>query len=316
MRMSHDSNLFAIAFLTLTSLMQAQDLPTRLQRGLAAAQKGECESALVDLKAVITANPRAGEALNTIGVCETRLGYLQPALEHLQKAVHLEPDREDFVWDLGEFLVAYRAADAATKVFEEGLKRRPDSERMQFGLAMAFGVEDRLQEAVALLEKLIAAHPGFKPGYVALGVGYEKTGQWQKIIALGKKLRSLDESDPLAWYLVGDGLLGRGKTANDPLAIREAISALKQYLLLNPSSYHTHFLLAKAYEGEGNLEHAISELKQTLRLDPQHESAHYVLALLYRKVGKPELAAKEFEAHERNPRREKQDFHTLLKETH
>jgi tetratricopeptide (TPR) repeat protein len=242
---------------------------------------------------------------NLLGYAEFKLGEAGPALEHLQRAVHMEPDSEDFLLDLGEYLIVHRATDAAKRFFEEGLRRKPNSLRIQFGLAMVYQIEKRHDKAIASFKTIVASHPEFEPAYSALGRSFERTLQWDEMIDLGKNLRTLKESSSLGWHLVGAGLLGRA--AQDSGDLTEAILALEKSLDLNSASSDTHFLLAKACELKGKPDRAILELKETLRLDPQHESAHYVLAQLYRKVGKSELAHQELQAHERIRQRKRDD---------
>lgn len=56
-KMIHVSLASLVHLVALLSFLQAQDLATRLRRGLAAAQKGECELALTDLRAVVALDP-------------------------------------------------------------------------------------------------------------------------------------------------------------------------------------------------------------------------------------------------------------------
>jgi tetratricopeptide (TPR) repeat protein len=247
---------------------------------------------------------------NLLGYAEFKLGDQEPALEHLQKALRVEPNSEDFLLDLGEYLLSNRADDAARKVYQEGLRRNPNSLRIQFGLAITYQAEKRHDMAIPLFKALIDSHPQFEPAYSALGRSFEKTLQWEGMIDLGKKLGSVNKSSALASYLVGSGLLGLD--AHNHSDLGDAKSMLQKSLRLDPDSSSAHFSLAKAYEEEGNNDEAIVELEQTLRLAPQHEKAHYVLAQLYRKMGKAELANKELKAHEAVLRLKRDDSIRLL----
>ena len=247
---------------------------------------------------------------NLLGYAEFKLGARAPALEHLQKAVHMEPDSEDFLLDLGEYLLSYHAHDAATRFFEEGLRRNPNSMRIQFGLAMVYQLEKRHEKAIAAFKAILMSHPAFEPAYSALGRSFEKTLRWQEMIDLGSSLRAQEESSALAWRLIGAGFLGQSQ--HDPGALTEATSALEKSLRMNPTSSETHFLLAKAYDQKGRSNDAINELKQTLKLDPEHQSAHYILGQLYRKGGQSELAYEELKAHEKIRERKRDETVSLI----
>src|SRR5258706_14735514 len=123
--------------------------------------------------------------------------------------------------DLGEYLLVYRAYQPAREIFQEGLKRHPNSSRIQFALATVYQVEKRHEEAISLLRNLIASDPQFEPAYNALGKSYEKTVQWEALRDLGKRLLGLNPSSSLGWYLIGAGLLGTA--AREPAGLDEAM---------------------------------------------------------------------------------------------
>jgi len=247
---------------------------------------------------------------NLLGQAEFKLGEAKPAIEHLQKALHIEPDNEQYLMDLSECLIAFRAYDAARKFLEVGLKRSPDSTRIRFGLAVAYQLDKRPKEAVSLLENLRLASPEFEPSYIALGIAYESLGKWEAMIELGASLKDRSPHNPNGWYLEGAGLLGL--VSEQPAKLPGAISALKKSLSLGPESIKTRFMLAKSYLQAGNTELAERELQETLRLAPDHSGAHYVLGQLYRRMGKPELARLELEAFQKAKDSEKKDDIRLL----
>jgi tetratricopeptide (TPR) repeat protein len=232
---------------------------------------------------------------NLIGYAEFKLDQPEPALRHLQKALALEPDNEDYLLDIGEFLAYHRAHKESADLFEVAAKRMPNSARVQFGLAVAYILQNRRDEAIVLLKGLISRHPRFEPAYGALGECYEDAGDGEALVDLGRKLQSVNSSNPSGWYLEGAGLLRL--VAQGQATLGPAVERLKSAVQLAPSSARYHFTLAKAYQESGAYELAVSELKQTLALDSQHERAHYVLGRLYQRLGKRELAAAELKAH-------------------
>jgi tetratricopeptide (TPR) repeat protein len=238
---------------------------------------------------------KSGSWHNLLGYAEFKLGHPEPALDHLQKAIALEPDNEDYLLDMGEFLGHYRASKHAVEIFEVASRRLPNSVRVQLGLAVSYILLDRRDEAVAILEPLLASHSDYEPAYRALGECYEDAGNWEYVRALGKKLQVANPSNELGWYFEGAGLLRKAAEADAPDA--EAIALLERASDLAPSSDRIHFILAKAYQQAGRDEQAIRQLKTTIRLNPQHERAHYVLARIYQKRGQTELAKQEMALH-------------------
>ncbi len=247
---------------------------------------------------------------NLLGYAEFKLNQPKPALEHLQKALQLDPDNTDFLMDVGEFLAHYRAYHEALEMFQVAAKRLPHSPQVQFGLAVSYILENRREEATRLLEALIASNPKFEPAYRALGECYEDAGRGKAMVELGKRLQAIDSSNPTGWYLVGAGLLN--ESVQDRYLLTSAIPALERAVALEPRSSRDHFVLGKAYEAEHNDPKAIAELKETIRLDPEHERAHYVLAQIYERMGEKQLAQAQFEAHNRIKKGERNAQYRLL----
>jgi tetratricopeptide (TPR) repeat protein len=267
---------------------------------LATRAAGEIEAGhYAEARILLRATQRALHGVaswnNLLGYAEFKLSNPKPALQYLQRALHMEPDNEDFLLDLGEFLGAYRAYDEAVRVFQVAAKRNPGSPRVRFGLAVAYLMQNRRDLAQTILEDLSSAYPRLEPVYKALGECYEDAGNGQAMIALGRKLQQINPGNALGWYLEGAGLL-RGARV-EGAGQDQAIAALRKSVGLDPSNSRARFQLARALDDAGQTGQAIEELKETVRLDPKHERAHYVLGRLYQKEGNTGLARQEMEIH-------------------
>jgi len=244
----------------------------------------------------------SGSWNNLLGYAEFKLNRPQAALPHLQKALVLEPDNEDFLFDMGEFLIHQRATAAAREMFEAAARRMPGSKRVQLLLAVGHMQDNRYAEAEALLNALLKLDPDFEPAYSAIGEFYEQAGKWEALVWVAEKLLARQPSSGTGWYLKGLGLAWLAVQNGMPLD--PAIETLQRASQFNPHSSRTHFALAKVFQWQENYRLAILELEQTIRLDPLHDRAHYVLATLYRRSGKTELADRELQIHDSLKQRE------------
>jgi tetratricopeptide (TPR) repeat protein len=248
---------------------------------------------------------------NLIGYAEFKLGNPEPALAHLQRALQMEPDNEDYVLDLGEFLAYYRAHEQAFQIFEVAAKRMSQSPRVQFGLAVALVLQNRRDEATNLLNTLVTAHPDFEPAYRVLGECHEDAGRTEDMVATGRKLQSVNPRNSYGWYLEGRGLLGESRAGDT--AVAPAIVALQRAIALDPNFARAHFHLARAYEQMGDSAQAELELKTTIRIEPQHPRAHYVLGMLYQQTDRKELAKTELALHRQLKEQDRQaEYRRLL----
>jgi Tfp pilus assembly protein PilF len=247
---------------------------------------------------------------NLLGRTESRLEEPEPALQHLQKALTLEPTNEEFLVDVGQFLIHYRAFDAAREMFEVGLQRFASSIRVKFLLALAYILEERRPEGVELLTEILAVDKEFEPAYKALGECYEQDRDAKALIALGEQFIGLRPASATGYYLKGMGHLRLATDNRTSMA--PAIEALQKAVEIEPAVSDRHFTLGKALQWEERYEESIAELEKTIRLDPQHDRAHYVLATLYRRTGNRESAAKELEIHKGLPKRTPRGIRLLV----
>jgi tetratricopeptide (TPR) repeat protein len=232
---------------------------------------------------------------NLLGYAEFKLGRSETASRHLEKALQLEPDNEDFLLDAGEFLAHHRAYDKAEAFFKVAMRRMPHSPRVRFGLAVAHILQNKRPEATSALEELLAENPRFEAVYRALGECYEDAGNWSGLVELGRGLQHVNARNAVGWYLEGVGL---GRLAVEQQASSlPAIAALERAVSLDPGTSRYHFTLAKACQEAQQLNRAIAELNAAIQLEPQHERAHYVLGRLYMQVGKAEMGRRELAIH-------------------
>jgi Flp pilus assembly protein TadD len=257
--------------------------------------KGQYAPAYAELSLVKRPLQNTASWNNLIGYAEFKLRKDEDARNHLQIALRKDPENEDYLLDIGEFLAAHHAFQELETFFDVGAKRMPNSRRVRFGLAISYILEDRRDDATRLLESLRFQYPDWEPAYRALGECYEDAGNWPVLLQLGQTLETKNPETPLGWYFEGaaeERLSGQNGSAS-----RAAIDALKHAVALDASSSRYHFELGKVYANTNDLQAAIRQLKQAIRLDPDHQRAHYVLARVYQRLGESQLAKLEFRTH-------------------
>jgi tetratricopeptide (TPR) repeat protein len=247
------------------------------------------------LVAIQPAMANTGVWNNLLGYASFKLNQPVAALKHLQKALALEPDNQEFLLDIGEFLIHYRANRAAREMFEAGARRIPDSVPVQFLLAVSLVLDERRADALPILRRIIDRDPSFEPAYKALGECYVEAKDTAGLIALGGAMSARNPRSATGPYLQGLGLILRATEGREP--IEPAIAALRRATQLDPSLVDAHFMLARASQMAEQISDAIAALEQTVRLDPSHDRAHYSLAMLYRRTGRQDLAQKQLKIH-------------------
>lgn len=253
--------------------------------------------ALEDL--LLVRRPLEGEASwhNLTGYAHFRLDHPKPALEHLQKALALDPDNEDYVLDISEFLSHHRSYDQLHEVLSVATQRNPRSPRLRLGFALAEILQNRRDAAIPVLQRLLQDAPDFEPAYAVLAECYQDAGLSEDSVRLGRKLQQLNPANPKGWYIEGSALLDLARRREGNLAT--AVESLTRAVEIDPSFTRARFVLGRGYIEEGRMEDAERELQAVLRAEPKHPRAHYVLGRLYQQRGEHGKAKIQMAEHSR-----------------
>ena len=107
---------------------------TVLNRGLAEAQQGDCQSAVPHLKQAASDSPPTASLFTALGVCQTLLGHPEQATASLEAVVRLDPNPWQGWNNLGgNYLALNRLGDAAV-TFRQAIKRNPNASNAWFNL--------------------------------------------------------------------------------------------------------------------------------------------------------------------------------------
>jgi tetratricopeptide (TPR) repeat protein/TolB-like protein len=214
------------------------------------------------------------EILNNLGVALARQGKTPAALTDLQRATDLDPDEDDYPFNLG--LLSFRASDfaAAAKSFREAVGREPDNPEDRAlliqSLEKAGNKAEADEERVAVTEAL---------GPNALPVVH---------------VDARSDTQPR---------LDRIKTDLDITALRLEIQSSPSAVTFasgsssgTPATPGTHIRQGRQELAAGHLDTAETEFHAVLAVDAANASAHRGLAEVDRRRGKLDHAVQEFQA--------------------
>jgi tetratricopeptide (TPR) repeat protein/DNA-binding winged helix-turn-helix (wHTH) protein len=133
------------------------------------------------------------------------------------------------------------------------------------------------EEAIALLEKAVALDPQFAMAYGRIGYAYAVTGNeaekakplLEKAFQLSNRLTEKDRLYITAWYSIAN------------LDYPGATVPLRKIIVQYPMEVEAYLSLGYLLRGEGQHEEAISVLKQSLVIDPEAKDVYNALGLIY-----------------------------------
>ena len=187
-----------------------------------------------------------------------------------------------------ELAKAYRERgypDIALEVCRLAAARFPESGDLQLAIVRSLYELHRGQDAVAGLEKFLAAHPQQAPQYYSwMGILHDESGQWREGEAAHRKAIELNPADDSLHNNLGYNLL---RQKNNPGAAVEFREALK----LNPNSRMAKNNLGLALAGLDSTQEAIANWQQA----GDRATAHNNLAAVLIEKGNYGAARKELE---------------------
>ena len=213
------------------------------------------------------------EILNNLAIAKAKEGKTQAAEADLRHAIDLDPDEDDYPFNLG--LMALRDNDlaAAAKYFREASQRRPENAEDRALLIHALEKSDKKAEADQ--ERQAATE------------------------ALGPNALPAIRMDPKN---EAAALLVRVKTELDATALRFEMEAPSTSAASSgvenstAESTAAHLRRGRQELAAGQLDAAETEFRSALRADSTSPAAHRGLGEIDRRRGKLDDAAKEFQA--------------------
>jgi len=211
------------------------------------------------------------EILNNLALAKARLGDTAGAQTDLQRAADLDPDEDDYPFNLGLLSLQANDASNAAGYFREAAEREPDSAEDRALLIFSLEQAGRKPEAE---QERISATEAFGPSGLP-------------------SIRLDAKSDTLTH-------MARIKTELDTTSLREEIrpaeSSVASSAVPAADSAEGHVRRAHQQLSANHVDLAETEFRAALALDPANASAHRGLADIARRQGKLDVAVAELQA--------------------
>jgi tetratricopeptide (TPR) repeat protein len=210
------------------------------------------------------------------------------AMEELTKASQLAPTDISIGLELGKALAAADKDQEAIAVYQRVLEAHPESTAVDYQLALALQRTGNTQAAISLFEKTIAAEPANAEALANLGLALTQMQRAKEAIAPLKESVRLAPANVVAKQDLAAAYIQLNQ-------LDEAVAQLKEAIALAPDSAEIRYNLGLAYKMEDNAVGAIPELEKAEKLNPNAPEAPYVLGVLYMQAGRYDDAARELD---------------------
>ena len=149
--------------------------------------------------------------------------------------------------------------------------------------AEIFKEELHFQEAVPLLEQVIAKEPGLPIAYLQLGTALTSLRNYEKAVPVLRKAVELRPDLTVPRYQLGSALFEIGDFAGAAGELEAAVARL-------PDWAEARFTLATTYARMDRMPDAIREYQKVIEARPNHYGAHLLLGRALALTGDPQAA--------------------------
>lgn len=260
---THPQSVEAIFAVGVCRLRQGQ--PDRAEEVFATLQE--------DLHRNLANGAELPEILNNLGIARARQENLPAALTVISRAGDIDPDEDDYPFNLGLLALQQKEYARASTHFAEAVKREPENAEDRAFLIYSLDKEGNKTEATAARE---AASEIFgEKGLPLLKFDSKNTD------SLAKYQRVMPRLDTTSLRLELEG--PQTRPASGDLAAPAKDGAV------------AHLRRGRQEARAGRLDAADGEFRAALAADPHNASAHRELGEIYRRRGKLEDAAHELQ---------------------
>jgi tetratricopeptide (TPR) repeat protein len=206
-------------------------------------------------------NPRLHEAAAALYLA---LGRTEPAIDHLQAALRVDPGSVEGHYNLGWALASDGSLDAAVQHFQRALSIQPDHVQARANLGAVLRAQGRFDQAIPELRRALILDPGNVTAHANLGGALVATGDISEAIAeyraaLEGRKESLEALVSLAWIFA---------TSPDG-AVRQPAEAVRladrASTLADRGDVRVADTLAAAHAASGNFPRALQIAEAALR---------------------------------------------------
>ncbi len=304
----------------------------------------EIEKGAATPRLIATARQGAAEALFGLAASSGREGEDFAAVLYLRLALYLDPENAVTAVTLGEVYERAKSYEQAIDAYRAVPASSPlrQSSDLQIGLDLV--AQEKYDDAIAHLRKVVDAHPNDLEAYAALGDGLraskkfaeaaeaygkaielsgppvktswllyydrgiclERAKQWSKAEADLKEALVLSPDQPLVLNYLGYSWVDQGTN------IDEAFTMLRRAVDLRPKDGYIVDSLGWAFYRMGRYDDAVRTLEKAIELKPNDPTINDHLGDAYFRVGRKLEATFQW-AHARDMQPEPEDLPGILK---
>jgi Flp pilus assembly protein TadD len=191
-----------------------------------AHETGRLREAAQLYRQVLSVDPNHADAISNLALVTAQMAEFEPAEEMLRQLIGKTPRHAGARVNLALVLQQQKKFDQAIACCEQALEAVGDNksrQKLQNTLALSLIGKERFDDALALLGRMIAAHPGFAGGHNLIGTVYARIGRADDAVRAFSQAARLDPSDYGSFVAAGECLLVHGRAEEALVQLDKAL---------------------------------------------------------------------------------------------
>ena len=271
-----------------------RDPKVALTLGMAYVQGGDPAKGEAWLRKVVAARPGDPDGHYQLARALVRLGRAAEAVDRLQQARTLAPDRLELGIELARTYEALGRDRDAIELYGQLLAAKDANVELRARAGRFFVRVGQLDKAGALGKELLDADPGHAMGYFLRGEGLLAADQPDEAFKAFSRAVDLDATDPLFHDGLGRAAEARTRATGDTRYLDTALRAYQAALQLDATIFTSQLGLGRVQLARREYEKAPLTLQAAYNLRRDHHEAPYLIGLAYKDVADKREAAAEW----------------------
>lgn len=259
----------------------------RARRALASVQFAgdHPREALATLRPLIESGDPDLGTLQLAALAHESLGETPEAVKLLHDAIVKDPRRVPLYVDFANIAFAHQSFQAGIEMISSGLELQPDAAPLYLARGVLYVQTGDFDRAEADFGKAEQLDPGHSAAGIAQGLVAEERYQDDpdKALAVVRSKLAKTPNDAFLLYLESAIIQQKAPAAGTPEFLHGMESA-KKAVTLQPSLANAHDVLANFYLQSGKSDVAIAECRAALEYNPKDQTALYRLIVALRKI--------------------------------
>jgi tetratricopeptide (TPR) repeat protein len=237
---------------------------------------------------------------NLLGGLDEESGEFVEAVQSFQRAVELDPNNEQYYFDLGMEYLSHFTFGPAAEVYRVGTQKFPRSSRQYLGLAFSHYAVREYAEAADAFTTALEIDPESPAVFQAWKtvLSFLAPKDWDALLPRLDRLAAAHPQNAELAFAYGAALFRLEVSKGGQGAFDRPQTLLERSVWLQPDFPEAHLELGGLYAVRKQNEKAVVEYLETIRLDPKSDVAHYRLGQVYRDMNKMELATQELDRYQ------------------